>query len=58
MRRRVRAILHDLDRRSTLPPGLLVIGGRPTAIELTFDQLTEELTELVERIRLTPPSSD
>ena len=57
MRRRVRAILRDLDRRSTLPPGLLLIGGRPQAIELTFDQLTTELTEMVDRIRQVPVSN-
>jgi len=57
MRRRVRAVLHDLDRCSTLPPGLLLVGGRPQLIELTFDQLTTELTEMVERIRRTPPSN-
>jgi len=58
MRRRVRAILQDLDRCSTLPPGLLLIGGRPALIELTFDQLTTELTEITEQIgRLPVPNA-
>jgi RNase P protein component len=57
MRRRVRAVLQDLDRCSTLPPGLLLIGGRPSSIELTFDQLMTELTEITEQIRRLPVSN-
>lgn len=58
MRRRIRAILHEIDRQSPLPPGLLMIGGRPELIELTFDRLTNEVTSLIDQIRsVSPPVS-
>jgi ribonuclease P protein component len=55
IRRRIRAVLRHIDRQSPLPPGLLLIGGRPQLIELTFDQLTSTVTELVERTRSSAP---
>jgi ribonuclease P protein component len=51
MRRRLRELLRQADRTDPLPPGLLLIGVRPSAIELTFDQLRTELTLLTEQIR-------
>ncbi len=51
LRRRLRAILHDLDREQRLPPGLLLIGSTSATIELTFDQLTETVTRLVAEMR-------
>jgi ribonuclease P protein component len=57
IRRRIRAVLRHIDRQSPLPPGLLLIGGRPQLIELTFDQLTSTVTELVEQMRPTTPDS-
>jgi ribonuclease P protein component len=57
IRRRIRAVLRHIDRQSPLPPGLLLIGGRPQLIELTFDQLTSTVTELVEQTRSTTPDS-
>lgn len=54
LRRRLRAILRELDRSDPLPPGLLLIGPRPPAIELTFDQLRHELTALTRQIRRHP----
>lgn len=53
LRRRLRAVLHDQDRANPLPPGLLLIGARPAAIELTFDQLREQLHQLLSVIRAT-----
>jgi ribonuclease P protein component len=57
MRRRLRAALRELDRVSPLPPGLLLIGGRPTAIEQTFDELTTNLAMLIDQIRPRPAPS-
>ena len=51
IRRRLRAILRELDRSAPLPPGLLLFGGKPQLIELTFDQLQAEMTLLVSEIR-------
>ena len=45
LRRRLREILATLD----LPAGLFLIGATPRAIELTFDQLTQRTSELIER---------
>ena len=54
LRRRLRAILRELDRTEPLPPGSLLIGARPSAIELTFDQLRTQTTDLVRSIRTEP----
>lgn len=43
LRRRLRAILADSD----VPTGLLLIGVRPPAVELTFDQLQTKLVTLL-----------
>ena len=51
LRRQLRAILAELDRQRPLPPGLLMIGARPAAIELTFDQLTTIVSSLVDELR-------
>jgi hypothetical protein len=50
-------VLRQLDRQSPLPPGLLLIGGRRQLIELTFDQLTSTVTELVDQTRSSVPES-
>jgi ribonuclease P protein component len=57
VRRRIRAILRELDRQQTLPPGLLQLGGRSSLIELTFDELTANVTELVTQLHRPPVSS-
>ena len=51
LRRRLRALVREADRTTPLPPILLVIGARPAAIELTFDQLRTELTTLLAAVR-------
>ena len=53
LRRRLRALLGDSD----VPPGLLLIGARPGAIELTFDQLGSTLGRMLERLH-APDSPD
>lgn len=56
LRRRLRAVLAELDRQTPLPPGTMLIGARPQgSSELTFDRVRTELTQLVERIRNAPP---
>lgn len=42
LRRRLRAILNHSD----LPPGLYLIGCRPQAAELSFDQIRRQLDKL------------
>jgi ribonuclease P protein component len=54
LRRRLRSIVRDLDRRQALPNGLLLIGARPAAIELTFDQLREATEDLLRSLRPSP----
>ena len=51
LRRRLRSLLRELDSADPMPPGLLLIGARPNAVELTFDQLRAELTELTQQVR-------
>ena len=51
LRRRLRAILTELDRSQPIPPVLLLIGVGPRATELTFDQLTTEVASLIAEIR-------
>ena len=53
LRRRLRSLLTELDRRTALPPGLLLIGARPKAIELTFDQLRTEVESMIAALPIT-----
>lgn len=50
LRRQLRALCRELDQRSELPPGLLLIGAKPAATELTFDQLEIELLSMVRQL--------
>jgi ribonuclease P protein component len=56
LRRRLRAIMRTLEPE--LPPGLLLIGANRNAIELTFEQLTAEMTELVESLPATSTATN
>jgi ribonuclease P protein component len=47
LRRRLRELLREIDRATPLPTGTMLVGARPRAIELTFDQLRSELTSLL-----------
>jgi ribonuclease P protein component len=49
LRRRIKALLRE-STSTTLPPGWYLIGARPTAIELTFDQLKSELMQLLHSV--------
>jgi ribonuclease P protein component len=53
VRRRLRNLLAELDRRTALPPGLLLIGVRPQTIELTFDQLRVQLESMMAALPIT-----
>jgi ribonuclease P protein component len=57
VRRRLRAVLGELDHDGQLPGGRLLIGARPGTAERTFDSLREELRTLVERIPTTSTST-
>ena len=41
-----------------LPPGLLLIGANQSAIELTFEQLTTQMTELVRSLPATTTTTN
>lgn len=53
LRRRLRAICRAMTTAGELPPGMLLIGATPAAIELTYAQLETELRELL-RTATTP----
>lgn len=55
MRRQLRAIIRTIDRADPIPPVLLLVGASPRAIELTFDQLSNELTAILGQIRSHRP---
>lgn len=58
LRRRLRAVLAELDRQTPLPTGTMLIGAHSrTDVELTFDEVRSSLTELIDRIRVSevPP---
>jgi ribonuclease P protein component len=50
LRRRLRSILRDASSAGRMPPGWYLIGARPTASELTYDQLRSEVTTLLTRV--------
>jgi ribonuclease P protein component len=50
LRRRIRSVLHELQRDGDLPVCWLSIGARPAATELTFDQLRREVRRMIDRI--------
>ncbi len=52
LRRRLRAIVADLASGAppVLPSGSLLIGARPDAVELSFDQLEDQVRSLVEAV--------
>ncbi len=50
LRRRLRAVIAELE----LPPGLYLIGCRPKASELTFDQIADTLGRLPSKVATTP----
>ena len=51
LRRRLRSILRELDQAERMPPILLLIGPRANLIELTFDQIREEVVDMIRQIR-------
>jgi ribonuclease P protein component len=59
LRRRLRAILREIDRNQPLPPVTILIGASPAATELTFDQLSSEVEQLLSIIRskTAPPTT-
>ena len=55
LRRRLRAICRTLTATGELPPGMLLIGATPVAVELTYAQLEAELRTMLRT--LTTPAS-
>lgn len=54
LRRRLRALIPAIAPNAGLDAGWLLIGAKPAAIELTFDQLRKELSRLLSRIAAAP----
>jgi ribonuclease P protein component len=50
LRRRLRVIVAGAAPRAGIGEGWLMIGAKPTATELTFDQLCAEVDTLVQRV--------
>ena len=50
LRRRLRVIVAAAAPRAGIDGGWLLIGAKPAAIELTFEQLCGEVDTLVERV--------
>ena len=46
LRRRLRAILSEC----AVPPGLMLIGASPTVVELSFDELTQTVHQLLTQL--------
>jgi ribonuclease P protein component len=56
LRRRLRAIVNESAPTSGLTAGLLLIGARPSARELTFEALQQEVGQLLtSAAAITPP---
>jgi ribonuclease P protein component len=51
LRRRLRAIVRAIDREHPLPAGMMLVGARPLALELTFEELTAEMEDLITAVR-------
>ena len=51
LRRRLRAVLTRAAQRNAIPPGLLLVGGTPQLLELTFEQLEDEVQTLLSSLR-------
>ena len=51
LRRRLRALIDQAARSGAIPTGLLLVGAFPSAVELTFDQLRDEMSTLLDRLR-------
>jgi ribonuclease P protein component len=54
LRRRLRTLVHTIAGRAPLDHGWLLIGARPAAVELSFDELESELAGLL--ARCAPPA--
>ncbi len=50
LRRRLRAILAELDRAEAVPPVIMLLGATPASSKLTFVQLRQELEQLLAKI--------
>jgi ribonuclease P protein component len=50
LRRRLRAVCRELDSIGAIPPGLLLIGATPRAVELTFGQLRTEMQWMISQL--------
>ena len=57
IRRRLRAILTELDRAGALPPVTMLIGATPSVCKLTFDQMRSELAQLMSMIPAQSPAT-
>lgn len=57
LRRRLRALLREADANRELPGGMLLLGAKPSAIELTFDALRLEFRSMLPALTSAPVST-
>ena len=51
LRRRVRAVLAELDRTDQIPPGAYLVGAEPEAVQMTFAELRDSLHRAIGQLR-------
>ena len=57
LRRRLRALLREADANRELPAGMLLLGAKPPATELTFEALRLEFRSMLPALTGAPTSS-
>ena len=54
LRRRVRAVLSELDRDGQIPPGAYLVGGSPEAAQMTYRELEASMRRAIDQLREEP----
>lgn len=57
LRRRLRALLREADSNRELPGGMLLLGAKPAATELTFEALRLEFRSMLPALTSAPVST-
>ncbi len=53
LRRRLRAVLRQIDATTPLPPALILVGSKRPARELTYEMIERDVTALIGEITTT-----
>jgi RNase P protein component len=54
MKRRLRAIVAERDRRRPLSPGAYLVSVQPAAVDLSFTELAAHVEDGLERLEASP----